>query len=158
MERKIGQESTTEQKEALRVMQIIAEYREMLPYIRKSDDGSYHKNFFKHYTEGFVCDEFDLVRAKENEKDYDALSKKGEKIQIKEVTHSAPTIKMPIGFDYLVTVKLSKKDFSVDEIGVYPQDIVNEHMSDTNKTFRITKKLKEAYVTKYNHAKPEIQD
>jgi len=144
---KINQNLTENQKKALECMKKIAEARDELPYMRnlKSDDPG--KKIFAEYIEGFVCDALNLKRAKNiNQKGYDAIvPKTGEKVQIKDTTSSAPFIGEKIKFDYLVTVKLKKEDFSIEQIACFPKNIVEKSKGNKN-DFRFKKKKHSKFI------------
>ncbi len=111
-------------------MKIIAKERDKMPYMRPLKNEEPGKKIFSKYVEGFVCDALGLERAESPiQKGYDAIiPKTGKKVEIKDTTHSRPVIGNEPQFDYLVTVELNKKDFSIKTIAIYPLDFVISHI------------------------------
>ena len=143
---KIKRKETDKQKKALECMKQIAKCRDKLQdmgYMRKLKTEEPGKKIFSEYIEGYICDTLNLKRAKKiNQKVYDARHRQtGKKFQIKETTLSAATVGDKPRFDYLVTVKLNKEDFSIREIGIFPKYIVKKNLGK-KKDFRFKKSLK----------------
>lgn len=151
MTTKINQNLTTNQKKALECMKKIAEARDKLPYMRTLKGGESGKKIFAEYIEGFICDALNLKRKGINQEYYDAIAPKTkQRFQIKDTTHSSPFVGESIKFDYLITVKLNKKDFSIDQIAVFPQNVVKESIGNKN-DFRFQKKKHGKFIVYKNH-------
>ena len=121
-------------------MKKVAEARDELPYMRPLKMREPGKKIFSEFIEGFICEALNLKRAKNiNQDNYDAIVKgTGEKVQIKDTTRSAPNTG-EAKFDYLITVKLKKGDFSIDQIAVFQKKIVKGDIG-VKKDFRFKKK------------------
>ena len=78
------------------------------------------------------------------------FQKHKKKVQIKDTTFSAPFIGDTIEFDYLVTVKLNKKDFSINQIAVFPKNVVKESLGN-KKEFRFHKKKHSKFIIYENN-------
>lgn len=138
-------ELTENQIKALHYMNQIAKIRDEMPYMRKLKSGERGKQIFSEFIEGFICDAFGLKRnEKTNQRDFDAtILETNETVQIREITKSAPKVKN-FRADFLITVTLNKKDFSVDTICVYPNHIVKKYTK--NDSFRPPKEIREKYM------------
>jgi len=156
---KIKPTLTPNQQLALRCMKTIARIRDKMPYMRPLKNDEPGKKIFSEFIEGFVCDALYLKRAKPNQKGFDAIvPKTGERVQIKETTLSAPVIAQNMEFDFLVTVKLKRKDFSIDQIAVIPKTIVERNLGRRH-DFRVKQKEHSKFIVFKNNRwiKKEIQ-
>ncbi|MFA4890878.1 MAG: hypothetical protein WC604_00790 [Candidatus Gracilibacteria bacterium] len=149
---KINQNLNLNQKKALECMRKIAKARDELPYMRPLKTGEPGKKIFAEYIEGFICDALNLERAKEiNQKDYDAIvPKTRKKIQIKDTSFSAPSFGKIIKFHYLITVKLNKKDFSINQIAVFPKEVIEKSIGN-KRDFRFHKKKHSKFIVYENN-------
>ena len=155
---KIRTDLTLNQKKALECMSGIARLRDEMPYMRKLKKGGKGKKIFAEFTEGFVCDAFNLKRCERiNQKGYDAIYNEDIKIQIKDVTYSAPFFGIELEFDFLITVSLNKSDFSIQEICVYPKTIIEEHLNRENQFRDVSKFPEYIYYKNGKWIKDEIQ-
>lgn len=137
-------ELTHNQIKALHCMSQIAKIRDEMPYMRKLKTDESGKQIFSEFVDGYICDAFGLKRnEKTNQRDFDAtILETNETVQIREITKSAPKVKN-FRADFLITVTLNKKDFSVDTICVYPNHIVRKYTK--NDSFRSPKEIREKH-------------
>lgn len=142
---KINKTLNKNQIQALMIMNQISKLRAKCSYTRKMKNGNYSKNIFMDFTEGYICDTFNLERAPINNNGFDAMYKNKCKIQIKEISNSAPTITKSRVFDFLITVKLSHVDFSVTQIGCFPKEVVLANLIN-DRSFRCSRKNLEKYI------------
>jgi len=122
---------TQNQRIAKALMSVLAKIRDEMPYMRRLKSNEYGKMIFSEYIEGWICDAFDLERSEKTNEPFDAYSKDGKTVEIKDVTKSAPKIDK-FEADFLITVKLDKKDFSVEEVCVFPKKVVQNHAKTPN--------------------------
>jgi len=143
---------TPNQIKAAMCMKLIAKLRDEMPYMRQLETREEPgKKIFSEYVEGYVCDAFNLTQHKKNnKKGSDAWTPYKEnnrkiKIEIKEVTNSAPKINYTqsgkVEFGYLIAVALNNKDFSIKEIAVFPKKVVENKNNRRENYFRCHKKL-----------------
>lgn len=132
------------QKKDLAIMKKIAKLRKDLTGIRIDKNEDYYKEFFVDYSEKFICDMFKLKRADPNQEGYDAKTITGKRVQIKDCTHSLPYFEKELKFDYAITIKLNKSDFSPKEIHCYTRNFIIKNLND-NYQFRPKKRDIEKY-------------
>jgi hypothetical protein len=123
---------TENQRIAKALMSIVAKIRDEMPYMRQLKSKEFGKMIFSEYIEGWVCDAFELRRSEKTNEPFDAYTKDGKTVEIKDVTKSAPKIDEKFKADFLITVKLNKKDFSVEEVRVFPKKEVLKHLNTPN--------------------------